>query len=123
RRPAAGLALVRRHPGPSCGRTGPQAASRSMGRCHQERGSADQSIRRTTVPFEQEISRIFDMTPTVTLYVDYRSPFYTPSRMTRFPLVLFNLRPIIFWYSADLYQASAESRDGNSIITVRGCCH
>src|SRR6516225_7341117 len=43
--------------------------------------------------------------------------------MTRFPTVLFSRSPIIFWYSGDLYHPSAASRDGNSIITRRGCGH
>src|SRR5215468_6344123 len=43
--------------------------------------------------------------------------------MTRFPTVLFSRSLIIFWYSGDLYHPSAASRDGNSIITSRGCGH
>jgi len=46
-----------------------------------------------------------------------------PSTMTRSPFELRNRRPIIFWYAGDLYHPSAASRDGNSMMTRRGCGH
>src|SRR5215204_739753 len=43
--------------------------------------------------------------------------------MIRSPAVLSNRSPIIFLYSGEAYHASAASREGNSIITTRGCFH